>query len=384
MRGNALTFSSFKWTGTGLAHDAVMLGQRFAFVFVSLFTAATIGLHGQTTVQELNDAGWKALRDQNGRRALSLFNEALAMRPNDPVLLTGAGAALYAEGRHREAIARLRQAVGLRPDFKEASTLLGQIAFEEGDVDLAIKTYENALKHAPGDAVLTNALAAWRRETDVHRTFEETRYDRFRVMFEGRAEQSLATEATAILNREFWRIGQKLGSYPANTIVAVLYTEQQFRDITRAPDWSSGRYDGRIRIPVAGALRNPDLFEQVLVHELTHAVIDAIAGPRVPAWLNEGLAQYFDGSDPEQARRRLTAGGRFIPLAALERGFDRLSAAHAQIAYDESLLATHVMLDRPGFGWHVLLSRLAGGQSFQEAIPNFGFSYDDLEAGFKR
>ena len=42
------------------------------------------------------------------------------------------------------------------------------------------------------------------------------------------------------------------------------------------------------------------------------------------------------------------------------------------------------MLDRPGFGWHVLLSRLAGGQSFGEAIPNFGFWYDDLEAGFKR
>jgi len=48
------------------------------------------------------------------------------------------------------------------------------------------------------------------------------------------------------------------------------------------------------------------------------------------------------------------------------------------------LMAVGVMLDRPGFGWHVLLSRLAGGQTFGEAIPNFGFSYDDLEAGFKR
>jgi hypothetical protein len=99
--------------------------------------------------------------------------------------------------------------------------------------------------------------------------------------------------------------------------------------------------------------------------------------------LNEGLAQYFDGSDPEEARRRLKSIGRTIPLKALERGFGQLNALQAQVAYDESLLATHVMLDRPGFGWHVLLSRLAGGQSFAEAIPNFGFSYDDLEAGFK-
>ncbi len=184
------------------------------------------------------------------------------------------------------------------------------IAFEEGDVALAIKTYEDALKHAPDDPVLRSTLNGWKRETDAHRTFEEARYDRFRVMFEGRAEQSLATQATGILNSAFWRIGEKLGSYPATTIVAVLYTEQQFRDITRAPDWSGGQYDGRIRIPAAGASRNPELFERILVHELTHAVLDAIVGRRVPTWLNEGLAQYFDGSDPEEARRRLKAVGR--------------------------------------------------------------------------
>jgi len=338
----------------------------------------------QTTIVELNDAGWKALRDGNARRALSLFEEALAMRPNDPVLLVGAGTALHAERRHREAMARLQRAIELRPDLKQASALLGQIAFEEGDVALAIKTYENALKHAPDDPVLRSTLNGWTRENDAHRTFEEARYDRFRVMFEGRAEQSLATQATGILNSAFWRIGEKLGSYPPTTIVAVLYTEQQFRDITRAPDWSGAQYDGRIRIPVAGASRNPELFEHILVHELTHAVLDGIAPRRVPTWLNEGLAQYFDGSDPEEARRRLKSIGRTIPLKALERGFGQLNALQAQVAYDESLLATHVMLDRPGFGWHVLLSRLAGGQSFAEAIPNFGFSYDDLEAGFKR
>ena len=54
------------------------------------------------------------------------------------------------------------------------------------------------------------------------------------------------------------------------------------------------------------------------------------------------------------------------------------------MAYDESLLAASVMLDRPGFGWPALLSRLAGGQTFADAIPNFGFSYEDLEASFKR
>jgi tetratricopeptide (TPR) repeat protein len=357
--------------------------RRVAFILFLLLASAA-PLHAQSSVAELNEAGWKALSEGNGRRAASIFNEALTLRPNDPVLLTGAGAALRAEGRQSDAMARLKRAVTLRPNLRLASELLGQIAFEEGDVALAIETYQEALTHAPGDPVLVSRLAEWKRETEAHSAFEEQRYDRFRVMFEGRAEQATAAEAVAVLNRAFWRIGEKLGSYPSGTIVTVLYTEQQFRDITRAPEWSGGQYDGRIRIPAAGVSRKPELFERVLVHELTHAMIDAIAGRRVPAWLHEGLAEYFEGADPAAARRRLAAAGRTIPLRALERSFARLDGFEAQIAYDESLLAVSVMLDRPGFGWHVLLSRLAGGESFAEAIPNFGFSYEDLEAGFTR
>jgi tetratricopeptide (TPR) repeat protein len=353
------------------------------FIFF-LIVSSALPLYAQSSVKDLNDAGWKALESGNGRRALSLFNEALTLRPDDPVLLTGAGAALHLEGRPRDALARLKKAITLAPDFTTASLLLAQIAFDDGDAALAIKTIEAALKHSPGDPVLTSKLAEWKKETKTHSGFQEERYDRFRVMFEGHAEQATASQAVAVLNRAFWRIGEKLGSYPPSTIVAVLYTEQQFRDITRAPDWSNGQYDGRIRIPAAGAAQKPQEFEQVLVHELTHAIIDAIAGRNVPTWLNEGLAQYFDGEDPAAARRRLRAVGRTMPLRSLEHGFRRFDALQAQVAYDESLLAVGVMMDRPGFGWPALLSRLAGGQTFADAIPNFGFSYEDLEAGFKK
>jgi tetratricopeptide (TPR) repeat protein len=359
--------------------------MRHAVRFILfLIVSSALPLYAQSSVKDLNDAGWKALETGNGRRALSLFNEALSLRPDDPVLLTGAGAALHLEGRPRDAMARLKKAISLAPDFTTASLLLAQIAFDDGDAALAIKTIEAALKHSPGDRVLTSKLAEWKQETKTHSGFQEERYDRFRVMFEGHAEQATASQAVAVLNRAFWRIGEKLGSYPSSTIVAVLYTEQQFRDITRAPDWSNGQYDGRIRVPVAGAAQKPQQFEQVLVHELTHAIIDAIGGRNIPTWLNEGLAQYFEGEDPEAARRRLKAVGRTMPLRSLEHGFRRFDALQAQVAYDESLLAVGVMMDRPGFGWHILFSRLAGGQTFADAIPNFGFSYEDLEAGFKR
>ncbi len=346
--------------------------------------AAAASLHGQARPSELNAAAWKALRDDNPKRAAALFNEALDLAPDDAVLLYGAGAGAHALGQQRVAMARLERALEMRPQLTAASLLLGEIAFSEGDTDLAMRTVQAAQRFAPGDPSLGKLLAQWRRESDAHATFSDRRFDRFRVLFEGHAEQSLAMQATTVFDSAFYRIGSVLGEYPAGTIVAVLYTEQQFRDITRAPAWSGGQYDGRIRVPVSGAAQHPDDFERVLVHELTHAIVAEIAPHRVPAWLHEGLAQHFEGADAEQARRRLRVSGRSIPLPDLERTFAHLGPAEARVAYDESLAAVDVLFERPDFGWIRLLHRLRDGASFTDAIGFFGFSYDDLDRGWRR
>jgi hypothetical protein len=371
--------------GTTLARGAFVIPafRRFVATLAVILLGAGVTLFAQATVTELNDAGWKALQNGYADRAATLFGQALAMRPDDPVLLLGAGASAQARGNAREAMTQLKRALERDPKLTPASRLLGEIAFAEGDADLAIRTFEAALRYAPGDPALTGELNAWRRETALHERFEEQRFDRFRVMFQGRENGSIATDATRVLNSEFWRIGGKLGEYPPDTIVTVLYTEAQFRDITRAPDWSDGEYDGRIRVPVAGASSQPGRFEHVLTHELTHAMIAGIAPRGVPVWLHEGLAQYFDGSDPQAARRRLQASGRRMPLASLEQPFGRFGAADAQIAYDESLIAVAAMFDRPTFGWGRLLHAVGDGQPFERTLASFGFSYADLEARFR-
>jgi tetratricopeptide (TPR) repeat protein len=280
-----------------------------AIAVLALMALRGVSVQGQSRVNELNDAGWKALRDGYQDRAANLFAEALTLRPNDPVLLTGAGAAAHAQGKQKDAMTSLQAALDAKPNLTTASLLLGRIAFDEGEVDLAIRTYENALKYAPGNAELTRTLDEWRSDARIHDSFEQLRYERFRVLFEGHADQPLARHATDVFNSAFFRIADTLGEYPPNTIVAVLYTEQQFRDLTRAPAWAGGQYDGRIRIPVAGASQQPELFDRVLTHELTHAVIAGIGSTGVPAWLNEGLAQHFDGTDANAAARRLIALG---------------------------------------------------------------------------
>jgi tetratricopeptide (TPR) repeat protein len=338
----------------------------------------------QSTLTELNDAGWKLLQQGDAGRAARMFADALSLKPDDPVLLYGAGAAASLQGRPKEAIARLQRALKSDPAFIPASLMLGQIAYRDGDVDLAIATYEKALRYAPRDRELLEALDAWRADADANRGFEERRFDRFRVMFQGRADEALARLATDVLDAAFWKIGNTLGSTPAEPVVVMLYTEQQFRDVTQAPDWAGGVYDGRIRVAAAGAAMARNEFERVLVHELTHAIIAALAPRGIPAWLHEGLAQHFEGEDAGAARRRLRAAGRIIPLRNLERGFTSLSAADAETAYLESLVAVDAILQRPGLSWTGLFRALSESNRTEYTLGSFGLSYSDLERDFAR
>jgi tetratricopeptide (TPR) repeat protein len=356
---------------------------RSALVALCLGLAA-VPANAQSTVVELNEAGWKALQRGESVQAARMFAEALAKLPDDPVLLFGAGAAAHLQGKSREAIDRLQRALRLEPDLIPAALLLGEIVYAQGDVALAIATYERALKHAPNHRDLTERLEHWRTEADVHRGFAERRHDRFRVMFQGRADEPLAAEATGLLDAAFWDIGKTLGAYPSEPVVLMLYTEQQFRDVTQAPEWAGGLYDGRIRVPAAGAALSPQLFQRVLTHELAHAMIATIAPQGVPAWLHEGLAQYFEGDDPEAARRRLKAVGQVIPLRALERSFSRLTASQARVAYDESLVVVDAILRRPGFSLSELLRALSESNRTEYTFDNFGLTYLSLEEDLRK
>src|SRR5262245_21649599 len=170
---------------------------------------------GQSRVTELNEAGWKALQEQRSDVAARLFAEALALRPNDAVLMFGAGAAEFVQGRLPDALWRLRRAVEIDAGLTEASRLLGEILYRTGDIDGAIAAYEQALKHAPKDAGLQSALALWRKETAAHGTFIERRDQLFTILYEGRQEEATAAQATTLLRAAFRRITEKLGVSPA-------------------------------------------------------------------------------------------------------------------------------------------------------------------------
>ena len=336
----------------------------------------------QSSPRELNDRGWKLLDSGDAASAAKLFAEALAIAPDQPVLLFGAGVAAHLQGRSKEAVVPLRRAFDLNPRLTPAAMLLGELVYTDGNIADAIKIYEKALVHAPNDPHLTTKLTAWRADADINQGFTERRYDRFRVSFQGRADEALAAQAINILDAAFWRIGKALGAYPSEPIVVLMYTEQQFRDVTLAPKWAGGLYDGRIRVPAAGAAQSPQLFERVLVHELAHAMVATIAPRGIPTWLHEGLAQYFEGDNVAEARGRVKKLG-VIPLRHLEGGFGHLNPGQARLAYAESLLVVHSMLRRPGMDWNALFRALVESNRTEYTFDSFGLRYSELESAIR-
>ena len=334
---------------------------------------------------EALNAGFSALDKNDADRAATEFRRALAAEPEHPVALYGAGAAAFMQGRQTDAIGLLKRALQREPRLLQASALLGEIAYRQGDLTLAIKTYENALALAPGTVELRERLATLRSEATVHNNLGAFKDDRFTILFSGPANRVLAERATKVLRDAFWRIGQTLGSYPSNPLNVVLYTDQQFRDITGAPDWAGAGYDGQIRMPVAGAAQNLPEFDRILTHELTHAMLHNIAARNVPAWLNEGLAMYFEGNNAAASEKRLAAARAFVPLAQLDREFTGLSAQQADLAYEMSAFAANTLLTRIGAGnLRFLLQDLDRGSAFDAAVQRFGLTMAEFEGALKK
>lgn len=352
---------------------------RLLIAVLCIGTLTSTTLTAQSRIVELNETGWKLVESGEADRAAKVFAEALALQPDEPVLQFGAAVASHLQGRAKDATTRLERVLEIAPNLTPASILLGQLQYTAGDVNGAIATYEKALKHAPNDPQLTTKLGAWRADADANRGFVESRVDRFRVSFQGHADKGLAARATELLDSAFWRIGKTLGAYPSDPVVVMLYTEKQFRDITLAPEWSGGVYDGRIRVPAAGAAQTPQLFERVLVHELTHAMITSLAPRGIPTWLHEGLAQHFEGDDAAAARRRLKAIGVVIPLHYLEGDFGQFTAVQAMVAYDQSLAIVDALIQQGRVDWNALFRALGESSRTEYTFDNFGLRYSELE-----
>src|SRR5437764_8952221 len=357
--------------------------MRFALtwgVVLGLAAAAAAQIDPRTALVE-RDA-WAALNAGRPHEAAEAFRVALSAGPGMARLHLAAGTAAVLERRDDDGRSEFELALRLAPKLTEARAMLGQIEHRMGDVQAAIRTYETLVADAPADSEAKATLDRWRREVELHDGMQQAIGHHFTVSFEGPAEEALAAEALASLDAAYWRIGSLLGTYPNDPILVVLYTSEQFRDITRSPPWAAGAYDGTVRVPMRGALDNRQELDRVLAHEFTHALIRTLAARGVPTWLNEGLATALEMGDIDWARERISRGSVTPSLQALQSGFGRLSGAQAQVAYAISALAVRRMLDESGgFAVANLLRDLGDGADFNTAfLRRMNSSFERFQA----
>lgn len=349
-------------------------------LLLALLLAAAVPAGQSPTAAELARAGWDAIKGGRGADAAAAFEAALKQRPQEPQLLVGAGVAAHMLGRTDEARRFLVDALSRDPALTPASILLGEVLYRATDLDGAISVYATALAHAPDNAQLSARLEAWRKEAALHNRFGRRYGNHFTVLFEGPAEAELADRAVALLEDAYVRIGTSLYTYPVDVITVVLYTREQFRDVTQSPDWAGGSFDGRIRVPVMGALQNLAEFERVLAHEYTHALVRSVAPRGVPFWFNEGLAVNFEKGDLAKESALVRDASARLPLARLETSFAGLDAKQATLAYAQSAVTVQALLERGGGSAIAnVLTDLGNNIPFDQAFErHFLMPYADL------
>lgn len=268
--------------------------------------------------------------------AARLFQELAAKEER---YRTYAGMAFFRMKEYDSAIEMLERAVTSDPSDFLAHKFLALAWYLSDRLEESLEHAQVGLALRP-DGELEALLAKLEREKPVQDEYVDAEIPYFRILFDGREQRETKRLVIRLLKDAYAEIGKKLDLFPADPVTVILYSERDFAVATGAPFWVGGLYDGKIRIPVRGAIGRETALKRILFHEYTHALVYSIT-PVSPRWVQEGLAEYCSGS-------RLPRIGQIIPLERLENASAWWNGESAFLVYGESHAAVAALIDRFG------------------------------------
>ncbi|MBM4281116.1 MAG: hypothetical protein FJ137_10275 [Deltaproteobacteria bacterium] len=259
-----------------------------------------------------------------------------------------------------------------------AAVDLAVVCEADDDLPAALAAAEQAVALVPDGAPDKPRVVALRdrlkRYAHVEGDFKSASQRHFVARFEGPGEERLAWGVLDQLEKAWFTVGQRLDLYPDEPITVVVYTGDQYRQATATPDWSTGAFDGKIRIREGLLAAERGTLADTLVHEYVHAALfvglPSATATSLPAWFNEGLAQSLEPSSADVDVVRLLAHTGKAPLSALQgRSFVALSKVEADAAYVTARAMVQTLLDRRGvYGVQQLVAGLRSGSAFDDAL----------------
>ena len=164
----------------------------------------------------------------------------------------------------------------------------------------------------------------------------------------------------AVKNREDL---QALYAYGTSDSLSIIVTdkEQMREQQENLPAWASAYYNGSIHLQTSPTLPNFSKISRQLSHEMLHAHLDkACSDKHIPIWVNEGLAQKFEGRPLNSAIAFLQQSLRSRMYKPPNKEFDTefLHSSDTESArlYSQSLiLVSYIEEKNPGF-WQELFT----------------------------
>ncbi|HUI75623.1 MAG TPA: tetratricopeptide repeat protein [Candidatus Acidoferrum sp.] len=307
----------------------------------------------------------------NMEDALTEERTALNYAPDQPILLMNVAYLHLRRSEYKESLEDLERARQVAPDNPDVAKLAGWAYYGLNKIDQAVAEWKRALA-LRADPEVAAALAKAERDKQEEANYKENESSHFTLRYSGAAQPGLARDVLRTLEMHYGEIESELDYSPPDPIGVILYTQEAFADITRAPGWVGALNDGRIRVPVQGLTNVTPELSRVLKHELTHSFVGQKTRGRAPTWLQEGLAQWMEGKRSGDNAAQLVQiydAKQNASLAQLEGSWMNLSGDTAEYAYAWSLANVEYIVQDNGMGdIERILDRLARGDSTEAAL----------------
>jgi len=325
-------------------------------------------------IEALNSYASLQLLKGDTSGAKNSLQQALSLDKKNLQTLLNLAVLLYHIAEYRNAEDLLSEVIQEDSRNQYGHYLLGEVYYAQDKVREAISAWKMALQLGENPSI-SSRLKKAEEEVGIHSELGALQSAHFILRYDRKvSDYRLGQDILDSLERAYRQLTSDLTAEAPATITVILYADQAYFDITRAPRWSGALFDGKIRIPIKGLSAVTSQLRDILTHELTHSFVNSISSGNCPVWFNEGLAQLQEGKSTAGYRKALSqfqAQNQLVTLGSLKDSFVGLSGGQAELAYLEGLSAAEYFVSQLGKdAVRSVLNLMNQNYSFESALKS--------------